>query len=286
MFIFPFILGGVLSSVYLIFQILNSTSSTAGVGLLFLPVFFVGGGVLLSLPFWVFRLGRVFRQTGALRVLGAMLLIVGSVFMLAWVGLSHHLSLKFVRESGRTSSELARVVLSRPFWGHERLLEEILRHPAVDQGLLETIWSSSRATGAIRNQVLAHPAAHKDWMLSVILARVDYSAYAAIASNPNLNAETLRELANRSLAYEGPERKLIHTYVLAELIRREDLPDDLRQNILQVQNPEYFLVFALAQSPQITCPQKIALRNRIQDPLSIREIEAGLRLFSCQEGHP
>ncbi len=286
MFIIPFILGGALSSAYLIFQVVNSTSSTAGIGFLFIPVYFVVGGVLLSLPFWLLRLSRVFRQTGDLRVLGAMLLIVGSVFMLAWIGFSHHLSLKFVQENGRTSSELASVVLSRPFWGHERLLEEILKHPAVDQGLLETIWSSARATGAIRNQVLAHPAARKDWMRSVILARVDYSAYAAIASNPNLDAQTLRELANRSLAYEGPERKLIHTYVLAELIRREDLPDELRQSILQVQNPEYFLVFALAQSPQITCPEKIALRNRIQDPLSIREIEAGLRLFSCQEGHP
>lgn len=206
------------------------------------------------------------------------------VFVLILAGTAHYQYARSqVLNPHQKTEVLAKILHSFQPWGRNNILTAIAQHPHANVSILEEIWKDPEASEGARAAVLKSPYTPR-WIFEEVLVRpVDYTLYASVAENPFVSPDLIEKLAQQALLYSGPHKNLVHTFVLAALVRRDDLSPELLQKILNTEQPEYFLVFALAQSSRVSCEEKAQLRRRTQEPLAHREIEAGLRKSGCPQ---
>jgi hypothetical protein len=252
------LLGFVLASAFLVRAIFQSTSSTAAVGFLFLPVFGGIGAVLGGICAFLFFTFKDFftnrEETSPARVFLALaLVLLGAGTLVLWGQESAALELAKNQSAG---AEELRLVSERRFFLRKDAVEEALAaNPSTPLPVLEKFVRGPAPR--LWNTVGANPGISVELLTEIVSGPLSYDKVAGAAGNPKLTQASIARLAG-----VGPENfpgkveyELYQTFVLAALARRPDLPQEILDRLARWEAPEYFLVVALISSPRISCSQ-------------------------------
>jgi hypothetical protein len=275
-----FLLGGMAGVVYLVAGIFRSTNSTAALGILFLPIFFLGGAIALAVP-----AAAVFASRDILkgdRSTSKMLLAATAWVLVAYVATASVLWEKSMREAqeSQANEESLRAALQRwlPF-GRGSVESAVIQNPAVTPAILGELWAG--ADNSVKSQVLENPKTPVAILWAVARQAPDYFLHSALARNPALPPAAMEVIVENSTKAGVPNRNLVETHVLSALARREDLPPLLLEKIMAINTPSYFLVYALVNNEKATCAQARKFLAST-DELTVREVRAAMRKKNCR----
>jgi hypothetical protein len=275
-----FLLGGIAGVVYLIAGILRSTNSTAALGILFLPLFFLGGAIALAVP-----AAALFTTVDILkgdRSKSKLLLAATAWVLIAYVATASVLWKKSLSEARepQANEESLRIAAQRwlPF-GKSSVELAVVENPAVTPAILSELWPA--ADNSVKSLILENPKTPAAILESVAREPPDYFLHSALARNPALTPALMEKIVANSVKPDVPDRDLVETHVLSALVRRKDLPAPLFRRILAIDSPSYFLVYAIVNNEKVTCEQAKSFLGS-PDELTVREVRAAMGRKSCR----
>jgi hypothetical protein len=266
--------------------VFTSTSSTAAVGLLFIPVYApiaaALGVAVLFVGFSAFDLltGRTSLRHGSpWAALGLLVL-----FVLA--GLCFVLKQRAVSLASDPSASPAslREVSERwlPF-GKRQVDEALAKNTATPEDILESF--GGQTDHYIVYLVGSNPRTPVRVLEKIAEGELTYDRVAGIAKNPRITPAIMGRLVGVTGAdFPGPlEYKLYQSQVLAALARQPEVPREIFDRLAAWEAPEYFLSLAVIQAPQARCDQ-ISRFLKITDNAGVlNAARTQLRAKKCQD---
>lgn len=249
-------LGALLGVVYLVVGIVQSTNSTSSIGLLFLPVFaFMGalGGYFLG--FVLDALQLLFR--GKISIVSWRILVSSLGILLFSFGLS-------LRQQEKTLL----LNLQRGFVPEKELLEIFRgKYSFFSQEIRKQVLLLPNPPLEIQDEVLASGTKDEIGLLGesqgvdlTILEKIvsmdpHYATHFGAAENLKLNSSQVDKLlvVDAQRFPSETEFHLYQTFVLAKLVKRKDFTSAQFQVLSQIRGPEVNLLYAMLESPFLTC---------------------------------
>jgi hypothetical protein len=249
-------LGG---AAWVLQAVFTSDSSTAAIGLLFLPVYgglaALLGCAVVSVGFVAvdLRAGRLAWGSG--RVLAASAFVAVAVLFGGAVLLQRN-ALSVASDPRSMPEKLVAVSQRRiPLWREEVLLA-LAKNPATPPALLADMAVQGRSSQLL-SLIGAHPATPQSVMEALIDGPRHYERDAGLAENPRLMPAIAARLAGASRAdfRDDLEYQLYQTFVLAALARNPATPPAVFDRLAAWDKPEYFLAVAVIYADRANCAQ-------------------------------
>ncbi|MBY0269953.1 MAG: hypothetical protein K2X06_08805 [Burkholderiales bacterium] len=251
--------GFLCATAYVLYAVFTSTSSTAAIGLLFVPVY----GLLAAVIGWaVVYVGFSFADaiTGRQSWRSGHLLAASMLLAIALLVISALLLLRdalaVARNPRATSEMLIEISQSWLPLGRRDVDVALLKNPAAPAVLLTAVVDAGDD-----NTLVSLAGAHANTPLAslekIAAGPLSYDRVAGLAGNPRLTPAMARRLANvnRGLFPGDVEYRLYQTYVLAALARNPATPQDVFDRLAAREAPEYFLSVAVIYAPRASCAQ-------------------------------
>lgn len=246
----PIFIGALISVVYLLYGIFTSTSSTAAIGFIFVPVFALIGALIGGLLEHVFLLIRKKRE------LVSKPTAFYSVVLLIFVAFAAHKfqEKKELMAAGDPNTDVFEL---------RRLLE--------------------KKDSVLQRALLANPSLPQDDVKAYFDSnKTKYDVVADIIEGPHLTSGMVNEIVQfvpESFASKV-EYELYQTFVWAPLIRKKKVTAEQVHLLATKPKPEHFLILALLGSNELTCEEK---RKFLPQPNQVLEyaIQNSLTQSGC-----
>lgn len=242
----------------LLHAVFTSTSSTAAIGLLFVPVYGVLGALVgvaavhVGLAAADLAAGRIAWRSGS--ALAAVVLFAGGLlFGSAWLLQRHALA---VAGNPQATPEMLQEISAA--WiplGRRDVDIALAKNPATPAALLAAL------AGSGDGHLTALAGAHANMPLPVLqkiaAGPYDYQQMSGLAKNPRITRAMAERLAAAGRGdFPGDvEYRLYQTYVLGSLAGNPATPQDVFDRIAAREAPEYFLAVAIIHADRSTCAQ-------------------------------
>jgi hypothetical protein len=217
----PFLVGALFGAGWLLYSMFVSTSSTAPVGLILMPVLMMLGGLAGAA---VAHLGLVLMGKKKLLSVES-----GVVMLLALL------------VCGKIYSDNKREVFFKNIETTSEREEIDLFLKTEDEVVAGTLASNVHLTELDLAQLIER------W-------KFDYMIMSRVIVHAKLTVPMMATIVN-NVPPGNPENSLFQTYVLAPLVRNKNLPDDLFHRIANLGVAEHFLALAIIESPRSTCDE-------------------------------
>jgi hypothetical protein len=274
--------GFLCATAWVLYAVFTSTSSTAAIGLLFVPVY----GVLAAVIGWaVVYVGFSFAdaisgrqpwRSGHMLAASALLAIVLLVISAL---LLFRNALAVAGDPQATPDMLMEISQSWLPLGRRDVDEALLKNPATPAAVLVAVVDAGRD-----NYLVSLAGAHANTPLAslekIAAGPLTYDRVAGLAGNAHLTPAMAQRLADVSRGnFPGEvEYKLYQSIVLAALARNPAVPQDIFDRLAAREAPEYFLSVAIVYSNRASCAQiaRVAqsgnevLRNTAQSQMKQR----------------
>lgn len=257
-YIYAAVLGFLCASAVLLHAIFTSTNSTSSIGFLYLPVF---GGVgalffmsALYLAETIVGTVRGKEPVGSPRFWKASVLLgVFSWCLLCWF--LQYSALRVVMNENVTPAELTEVYGRWLPYNRFDVEVQIAKNPKAPISILQKMVREGNEN--LVALVGINESTPVELLVKIGNGERTYTRMAGIAANPRTPAETMERIASVSLKNfpSKVEYNLYQTYVLGPLARNPSTPRELFDRLAAWDHPEYFLVYGVIQSPQVTCDQ-------------------------------
>jgi len=251
--------GFLLAAAWVLYAVFTSTSSTAAIGLIFVPFYGLGGAILGCAVVYVgFALADVSAGRKAWRsapvLVSGLLLAAAMLFGSALLQQRHALA---VASNPRATPEMLAEISASwiPLW-RRNIDIALMKNPATPAALLTAVVEDGR-DGYLVSLAGAHPDTPLPVLEKIAAGPLGYERMGGLATHPRITPAMVERLANVSrgdFQYDV-EYKLYQTYVLAELLRNPATPQAVFDRIAARESPEYFLAHAVLRSPRATCKQ-------------------------------
>lgn len=258
-------LGALTASAYLVIGIFQSTSSTAPVGFLFLPVFAVlgaGGGfffgfVLESLQLLIQKKISIFSW----RIFLSIVCILLISFILAQRQKEKQL-LSDLKASTVLGEKLSEIFVGKYFFFSNEIRRQILASPDLSQEIIDKVFASG--TKDEIGVLGENPQLNSEALQRIVELDLHYAVHFGVAENPKLNISQMEKLVvvDASRFPSETEFHLYQTFVLAKLVRRKDFPDFLFRKISNLKEPEVFLLYAMLDSSHLRCENFLQFESK------------------------
>lgn len=247
------------AAAWVIHAVFTSTSSTAAIGLIFVPVY--GGAaalVAVALLFAALTFNDAVAQriawtdsriVGAGAIVCAVLAFGGSV----WLYRQAHA----IASDPRSSPEALLEVSQRwiPLWS-EDVVTALAKNPSTPPKLLEAIVRAGAGQHLV-SLVGANPNTPLAALEQIAAGARNYERVAGLAGNPHITPAIAERLAGVQPGdFRGDlEYRLYQTFVLAALARNPATPQAVFDRLAAHQKPEYFLAVAIIYTERASCAQ-------------------------------
>ncbi len=270
------------ATAWVLYAVFTSSSSTAAIGLLFVPVYGVLAGMIgwavvyVGFSFADAIAGRQSWRSG--RMLAASVLLVIALFVItAFLLFSHALALaRDPRATPEMLLEISRVWLPL---GRRDVVEALLKNPVTPAAVPAAVVDAGRDDSLV-SLAGAHPNTPMVALEKIAAGPLAYDRVAGLAANPRLTPAMAQRLANvsRDNFRSDTEYKLYETFVLAALVKNPATPQDIFDRLAMREKPELFLVLSFVYSKRASCEQiarvvesgSEVLRNTAQSQLKKR----------------
>lgn len=251
--------GFLCATAWVLYAVFTSTSSTAAIGLLFVPVY----GVLAAVIGWaVVYIGFSFAdaisgrqpwRSGhmlAASVLLAIALLVISAFLL------FRNALAVASDPQATPEMLMEISQSWLPLGRRDVDEALLKNPATPAAVLTAVVDAGHDHYLV-SLAGAHPNTPLASLEKIAAGPLIYDRVAGLAGNVHLTPAMAQRLANVSRGnFPGDvEYKLYQSIVLAALARNPATPQDVFDRLAAREALEYFLAVAIVSAKRASCAQ-------------------------------
>jgi hypothetical protein len=251
--------GFLCATAWVLYAVFTSTSSTAAIGLLFVPVY----GVLAAVIGWaVVYIGFSFadaisgRQSWrsghmlAASVLLAIALLVASALLL------FRNALTVARDPQATPEMLIEISQAWLPLGRYDVDEALLKNPVTPAAVLTAVVDAGRDNYLV-SLAGAHPNTPLESLEKIAAGPLSYDRVAGLAGNVHLTPAMAQRLTNVSRGnFPGDvEYKLYQSIVLAALARNPATPQDVFDRLAARETSEYFLAVAIVYAKRASCAQ-------------------------------
>ena len=251
--------GFLLATVFIVYAVFTSTSSTAPIGLILIPFYgaiasLIGGAVVyVGLVVVDVIAGQL--AWGSARVYAASAFVAIAVLFGGAV-LLHRTALA-VAENPQSSPDELMAVSQRwvPLWGEE-VFVALAKNPATPAALLTAMADQKESHGLV-SLVGANPGTPVPVLEKIAAGPRHYERVAGLAENLKITSAIAERLAN-----VGPkdfrddlEYKLYQTFVLAALARNTSTQQPVFDQLAARDKPEYFLAVAVIYAERASCDQ-------------------------------
>ncbi|MDE2388360.1 MAG: hypothetical protein KGN35_04655 [Betaproteobacteria bacterium] len=256
--------GFIGAAAFIVHAVFTSSSSTAAIGLIFIPVYgFAAAGIGWALVYTIFALldlssGRSSWKSKNVRVATVFL----GVFSVA--GLSffvQHSALSVAKNPAATPQELEEISQRWIPWGRREVDIALAQHPSTPSAILEALMESGDT--AIVQQVGANASTPLAILERIAAGPLTYERVAGLAGNRYISRVIMEKLiaatASSANVADPVRHGLYKTYVLAALAANAALPQDLFDRLAAIDSPTHFLVLALINAPNASCAQMARL---------------------------
>lgn len=274
--------GFLCATAWVLYAVFASTSSTAAIGLLFVPVY----GVLAAMIGWaVVYIGFSFADAISGRqswrsghmltasvLLAIALLVTGALLLF-------RNALAVAGDPRATPEMLMEISQSWLPLGRRDVDEALLKNPATPAAVLTAVVDAGRDNYLV-SLAGAHPNTPLAALEKIAAGPLTYARVAGLAGNAHLPPALAQRLADVSRDnFSGDiEYKLYQSIVLAALARNPATPQEVFDRLAAHGKPEYFLSAAIVYSTRASCAQiaRVAqsdnevLRNTAQSQLKER----------------
>lgn len=276
--------GFLCATAWVLYAVFTSTSSTAAIGLLFVPVY----GVLAAVIGWaVVYIGFSFAdaisgrqpwRSGhmlAASVLLAIALLVISAFLL------FRNALAVASDPQATPEMLMEISQSWLPLGRRDVDEALLKNPATPAAVLTAVVDAGHDHYLV-SLAGAHPNTPLASLEKIAAGPLIYDRVAGLAGNVHLTPAMAQRLANVSRGnFPGDvEYKLYQSIVLAALARNPATPQDVFDRLAAREALEYFLAVAIVSAKRASCAQIARVAKSDNEVLS-NTAEAELKNRGC-----
>jgi hypothetical protein len=251
--------GFLLATVFIVYAVFTSTSSTAPIGLILIPIYGTAAALIGCAVVYVGFVavdviaGRL--AWSSARVLTASAFVAVAVMFGAAL-LLYRDALAVASDPQSPPDELM-AVSERwiPLWRLEVFLA-LAKNPATP-GVLLTAMSEQRESPALVSMIGANPGTPVATLEKIAAGPRSYERVAGVAENPQITPAIAERLANVTQKdfRDDLEFKLYQTFVLAALARNPATPQPVFDRLAAREKPEYFLAVAIIYSERATCAQ-------------------------------
>lgn len=257
MYVIAGLAGFLLAAAWIIYMVFTSKSSTAAIGLLFVPMYgALAALAMLAAAFAVFalidaRAGRV----SLWRLLPA-LGVVAAFALLAAVIVNYRIALAVATDTAASDAQLQAVIERQvPLWRHE-IDKALLKNPALSSVLIERLMARD-AGNAVTALAGAHPNAGVDLLGRIVAGAREYDRVWGVAANPRITPEFAAHLADVSVRdFPGDlEYKLYQSHVLSRLASNPATPQAVFDRLAAWPSPAYHFAVAVIYAPRASCDQ-------------------------------
>ncbi|MBX3665728.1 MAG: hypothetical protein KF834_08570 [Burkholderiales bacterium] len=251
--------GFLLAAAWVLYAVFTSTSSTAAIGLIFVPFYGLGGAALgCAVAYVGFALsdahaGR--RAWHSAPVLFSGLLLAAAALSGSALLQQRH-ALAVASDPRATPEMLAEISASWiPLW-RRNVDIALLKNPSTPSALLTAVVEDGR-DGYLVSLAGAHPNTPLPVLERIAAGPLGYERMSGLAIHPRITPAMAERLANAGRGDFGSdvEYRLYQTYVLAALARNPATPQDVFDRLAAREAPDYFLALAVLRSPRASCKQ-------------------------------
>jgi len=251
--------GFLCATAWVLYAVFTSTSSTAAIGLLFVPVY----GVLAAVIGWaVVYVGFSFADAIAGRqswrsgrMLAASVLLAIALFVITALLLFNN-ALAVARDPQATPEMLQEISRAWLPLGRRDVDAALLKNPLTPAAVLVAVVDGGRENYLV-SLAGAHPNTPMAMLEKIAAGPLAYDRVAGLAGNGRLTPSMAQRLADvsRGLFPSEVEYSLYQTYVLAALVQNPATPQDVFDRLAMRERPEYFLAVAIVYSKRASCEQ-------------------------------
>ena len=251
--------GFLLATVFVVYAVFTSTSSTAPIGLILIPFY---GAIAALVGCAVVYVGLVVADViagqlawGSARVYTASVFLAIAVLFGGAVLL--YRSALSVAEDPQSSPDELMAVSQRwvPLWGEE-VFVALAKNPATPATLLTAMAEQNGSPGLV-SLVGANPGTPVAVLEKIAAGHRGYERVAGVAENLKITpsiAERLAGITPKDFR-DDLEYKLYQTFVLAALARNPSTPQKVFDQLAARDKPEYFLAVAVIYAERASCDQ-------------------------------
>lgn len=258
--------GFIGGAIFVIHAVFTSSSSTAAIGLLFVPVYgFLGAGLGWALAYSAFALYDLScgnASWSSKHVLFAMVFLL-LLTIAGWCYSIQQSALSVVKNANSTAQALAEINQRWIPWGRREVNIALAQHPSTPLSILAMLAESSDS--ALVHAVGANTSTPLAILEKIAAGSLTYVQGAGLAGNRNISRKIMEQLiaANTiGVNHADPTYgSLYKTYVLAKLAANTALPQDLFDRLAAIDSPTHFLVLAIINAPAASCEQIFRLLN-------------------------
>jgi hypothetical protein len=251
--------GFLLAAAWVLYAVFTSTSSTAAIGLIFVPFYGLGGAFLgCAVAYVGFALADAYAGRKAWHsapvLVSGLLLAAAALFGSALLLERHALSV--ASDPRATPEMLAEISQSWIPLGRRNVDIALMKNPATPAALLTAVVEDGR-DGYMLSLAGAHVNTPLPVLEKIAAGLLGYERMGGLATHPRITPAMVERLASagRNDFPSDVEYKLYQTYVLAALVRNPATPQALFDRIAAQEAPEYFLALAVLRSPRANCGQ-------------------------------
>jgi hypothetical protein len=256
-------LGGVtgflIATAFVLYAVFTSTSSTAPIGLILIPIY---GAMAALIGCAVVYVGFVAVDVlagrlawGSVRVLTASAFVAVAVLFGGAV-LLYRDALSVASDPQSPPDELMAVSQRwLPLW-REEVFVALAKNPATPAPLL-TAMAEQNESRALVSLIGANPGTPLPVLEKIAAGRRSYERDAGLAENPKITPAIVERLANVAERdfRDALDYRLYQTFVLAALARNPATPQTVFDRLATREKPEYFLAVAIIYAERASCAQ-------------------------------
>jgi hypothetical protein len=257
-------IGFIGATAFIVHAVFTSTSSTAAIGLIFIPIYgFPAAGAGWALVYTIFALldlssGRLSWKSKNVRIAAVFL----GVFSVAGLSIFvQHSALLVAKNPAATPQALEEISQRWIPWGRREVDIALAQHPSTPSAILEALMESGG--NAIVQQVGANASTSPVILERIVVGPLTYERVAGLAGNRHISRTIMEKLiaatASDANVTDPVRHGLYKTYVLAALAANAALPQDLFDRLAAIDSPTHFLVLALINAPNASCAQMMRL---------------------------
>lgn len=252
-------IGFLIATAFILYAVFTSTSSTAPIGLVLIPIYGAMAALIGCAVVYVgFTAADVLagRQAwGSVRVLTASGFVAIAVLFGGAVILYRD-ALAIAENPDSPPGELMAVSQRwLPLW-REEIFVALAKNPATPAPLL-TAMAEQNESRALVSLIGANPGTPLAVLEKIAAGKRSYERDAGLAENPRITPAIAERLANVSSKdfRDDLEYKLYQTFVMAALVRNPSTPKPVFDRLVAWDKPEYFLAVAVIYAGRSSCEQ-------------------------------
>lgn len=251
--------GFLIATAWVLHAVFTSTSSTAPIGLILIPIY---GAMAALIGCAVVYVGFVATDVlagrlgwGSVPVLTASAMVALAVLFGGAVMI--HRTAVAVAENPQSSPDDLMAVSQRwvPLW-QEDVFIALAKNPSTPAPLLAAM-AEQKESRALVSMIGANPGTPLPVLEKIAEGKRHYERDAGLAENPHITPAIAERLANVTAKEfrDDLEYKLYQTFVLAALARNPSTPQPLFDRLAAWEKPEYFLAVAVIYADRASCAQ-------------------------------